>query len=96
MHAKGEPLLKWSSSRSHSSPVRNNLIVWSANNNDSALTSKASSKVNLLNDDNYRWVCANVIVLSFGQIEQGAHYVMKSLIYSLDTFQVGAVVELVY
>ena len=41
------------------------LIVWSANGDGSALTSKASSKVNLLNDDTYRRVCATVIVSSF-------------------------------
>ena len=29
------------------------LVVWSANEDGSALTSKSSSKVNLLNDDNY-------------------------------------------
>ena len=28
-------------------------LVWSANSNSSVLTSKASSKVNLLNDDTY-------------------------------------------
>ena len=32
------------------------LVVWSANGDGSALTSKASS--NLLNDDTYRFVCA--------------------------------------
>ena len=30
------------------------LVVWSANGNSSAFTSKASSKVNLLNDDTYQ------------------------------------------
>ena len=49
------------------------LVVWSAKGDDSALTSKASSKVNLLNDDTYRWNCVTVIVSSFGRIEQGAH-----------------------
>ena len=45
------------------------LAVWSANGDCNALTSKASSKVNLLNDDAYR----RVIVSSFRQIEQGVH-----------------------
>ena len=39
----------------------------------SALTFKASSTVNLLNDDTYRWDCATVIMSSFRQIEQGTH-----------------------
>ena len=30
------------------------LVLWSADGNSSALTSKASSKVNSLNDDSYR------------------------------------------
>ena len=35
---------------------------------------KANSKVNLLNDDTYRWDCETVIITSSsGQIEQGAH-----------------------
>ena len=46
------------------------LVVWSANGDGSALASKSpSSKVNLLNDDAY----ATIIVLPFGQIEQGVH-----------------------
>ena len=48
------------------------LVVWSANDG-SALT----SKVNLLTYNTYRWVCATVIASSFGQIEQGAHYIKK-------------------
>ena len=51
----------------------NLLVVWSANGGGSALTSKASSKFNLLNDDTYRWDCATVIMSSFKQLEQGAH-----------------------
>ena len=46
----------------------------------SALTSKASSKVHLVSDDTYRWNWATVIVSSFGQIEQDAHYIRQSLI----------------
>ena len=43
-HANGEPLLKRSSSYSHSFPVCNDSrVVWSANGDGSALTSKASS-----------------------------------------------------
>ena len=49
------------------------LVVWSANSDGSALTSKASTKVNLLNGDTYRWDCETVIVSSFGQIEQGVN-----------------------
>ena len=38
-----------------------------------------------------------VIVLSFGQVEQGVHYIRKSLIYSTrKAFLECAVVELVY
>ena len=49
------------------------LVVWSANS-DGALTSKASSNVNLLNDDTYQqWDCATVIMSAFGQIDQGVH-----------------------
>ena len=41
--------------------------------------------------------CENVIVSSFGQIEQGVHYIRKSLIYSMrKAFLKCAVVELVY
>ena len=65
------------------------LLVWSANGNGSALTSKASSKVNLVNDDTYLWT---VIVSSFRQIKQGAYH-----IYSMrKAFLEHAVVELVY
>ena len=42
----------------------------------------ASSKVNLPNDDPYRCESATIIMSSFGQIEQGAHSIRKSLIYS--------------
>ena len=44
-----------------------------ANGDCSALTSKTCS--NLLNDDTYWCVCVG------RQIEQGAHYIRKSLIY---------------
>ena len=43
------------------------LVVWSANDNGSALTSKASSKDNLLNEGIYLWDCATVIMSSFEQ-----------------------------
>ena len=50
------------------------LVVWCLPTATvSAHTFKAKSKVNLQNDDTYRWNCAAVIVSSFGQIEQGAH-----------------------
>ena len=51
--ARGEPLLKRSSSYIHilSKFATILLVVWSANGDCSALTSKASS--NLLNDDTY-------------------------------------------
>ena len=72
------------------------LVVWFENGDCSALTSKASSKVNFLNDYTHRWVCVTVIVLSFGQIEQGAHYIRKSLIYSTrKAFLEHTVVEIV-
>ena len=68
------------------------LVIWFANGDGSALTSKASS--NLLNDDTYRCVCAGSHP---GQIEQGVHYIRKSLIYSTRTaFLEKAVVEPVY
>ena len=51
-HANGEPLLKQSSSYSHSSQFATILlVVWSANGYSSALTSKATS--NLLSDNTY-------------------------------------------
>ena len=40
------------------------LIVWSAFDDDSALTSKTSSKVNWLNDDTYHCVFVTVLVSS--------------------------------
>ena len=41
--------------------------------------------------------CATVIVSSFGQIQHGAHYVRKSLIYSMrKAFLEHAMVEVVY
>ena len=53
--------------------------------------------VNLLNDDTYQCVCATVIVSSFGQIEQGAYYIGKSLIYSMrKAFLERPVVELIH
>ena len=45
------------------------LVVWSANGECSALTSKASFKVNLLNDYNYRWNCVTVMMSFFRRIE---------------------------
>ena len=75
-HANDEPLLQRSSSHSYSSPVLL-LVVWTANGDGSAITSKlaskASSKVNLLNNNTCQRNSATVIVSSFGQIEQGAH-----------------------
>ena len=54
LHANGEPFLKWSSSYSHSfQSTTILLVVWSANGDGSAITSRASSKVNLLNDATY-------------------------------------------
>ena len=45
------------------------LVVWSADD-----ICSASSKVNLLNNDTYRCDSATIIImLSFGQIEHGAH-----------------------
>ena len=83
--ANGEPLLKRSSSHSHiSQSATILLVVWSANSDawwcSYVLPSKASSKVNLLNGDTYRWGCVTVIGSSFGQIEQGVHYIRNSLI----------------
>ena len=52
MPANGDPLL---SRAPHIHIISQSamilLVVWSANSNGSALTSKGSSKVNLLNDD---------------------------------------------
>ena len=63
-HANGEPLLKRSSSHSHSFPAHNDsACCWSANGSYSALTSKASSKVNLLYD-NTSFACSpNYVIL---------------------------------
>ena len=60
----------------------------------SALTSKASSKVNFLNDDTYRRVCATVCVIR--QIEQGAHYIGNSFYSLRKAFLERVVIELVY
>ena len=62
-HANGKPLLKRSFSFNFfptSATIL--LVVWSANSDGSALTSKASSKVNLLSDNTYRWDCATALV----------------------------------
>ena len=71
------------------------LVVWSANGDGSALTSKASSKVNLLNDKRYLplSLCNRNCVI----LEQGVHHIRKSLIVSKGkAFLEHAVVELVY
>ena len=47
-----------------------------------ALTSQANSKVNLLSDDTLMELSNCELVSSFRQIEQGAHYIRKFLIYS--------------
>ena len=53
------------------------LIIWSANGNSSAVTSRVSSKFNLLKDDS-------------GQTEQGAHYIyyfsQYSVAYNMEIF----------
>ena len=68
------------------------LLVWSANGDFTA-----SSKVNLLNDDTYRCDSATIIMSSFGEREQGAHKIRKSLIYSTrKVFLERVVVKLVY
>ena len=76
-------------------PVCNeSAFVLSANSDGSALTSKATS--NLLNGDTYRCICAG-IVSSIRQIEQGAPYIRKSLIYlTKKPLLKKAVVELIY
>ena len=69
-------------------------VVWSANGYGSALTSKTDS--NLLNNDTYRCVCVGNCHPT-GQIEQGAHYIRKILIYlTKKAFLEKAVVEQVY
>ena len=42
---------------------------------------KASSKINLLNDDTFRGFCVTVIMSSIKQIKKGVDYIGKSLIY---------------
>ena len=54
-HANGDPLLKRSSSFQFAKIL---LVVWSANGDSSALTSKAGS--NLLNDDTYRLIVSSI------------------------------------
>ena len=72
-------------------------FVCSSNGADSALTSKGSLKVNLLNTIIYCWTFVTIIVSSFGQIEQGVQFIKKSLIYSTrKVLQESEVVELVY
>ena len=54
-------------------------------------------KVSLLIDGTYKWNCVPLIVSSFGQIEQSAHYIRKYFIYSTrKAFLESTVVELVY
>ena len=65
------------------------LLVWSAKGNGSALTSKASSRVNLVNDDTY---LLTIIVSSFRQIKQSAYHIYSTR----KAFLEHAVVELVY
>ena len=48
------------------------LVVWCGNSDCSD-----SSKVNLLNDDTYRYDSVTIIMPSFGQLEQGAHQIRK-------------------
>ena len=71
------------------------LVVWFANGDGSALTSKASSKVSLLNDKRYLplSLCDRYCVI----LEQGVHHIRKSLIFSTGkAFLEHAIVELVY
>ena len=49
------------------------LVVWGAKGDGSARTSKASSKVCLLNDDTLLMGLCNCNESAFGQIDQGAH-----------------------
>ena len=53
-------------------------FLCSSNGNGSALISKESLKVNLLNTILYHWTCVTIIVSSFGQIEQGVQFIRKS------------------
>ena len=89
-HANGKFLLK---AELLSFPVCILLVVWSAYGDGSIrITSKASS--NLLNDDTYQCVCSGNCVRP---IEQGAHYIRKSLIYLMRiVFLEKAAVEIVY
>ena len=74
LHANDESQVEFLTFTFFPSSVTILLVVWSANGHSIVLLpSKASSKVNLLSDDTYRWNWATVIVSSFGQIEQGAH-----------------------
>ena len=57
----------WSSTHSHFSPVRNEFCSLSGLQTASVVLAP-TSKVDLL-------LCATVIVSSFGQIEQGVHYI---------------------
>ena len=56
------------------------LVVWSGNGSSqgSALISKASLKVNLLNDDTFQWNCATVDLLNEKSIS-GVHSSRASL-----------------
>ena len=74
----GEPLLKRSSSYSHSFPVCNDSgCCWSANGYSRALTYKASS--NLLNANTYRYVCMGNHPSK--QIELVVHYIILNFLY---------------
>ena len=73
------------------------LVIWLANGDGIVALSEVSSKVNLLCDDTYRWNSVTVIMSSFGQIEQGAYCIGKSLIYSTsEVFLEKAVLDIVY
>ena len=66
-HANGEPILKRSSSHSHSSPVLQRFCLLSGLPTVTVvlLLPSTSSKVNLLNDDTYQWDSATVTVSFF-------------------------------
>ena len=93
-HTNGEPLL----SGAHLFPSLQRFYLFSGLQTATVVTlttSKTSS--NLLNDDTYRCVCADNFLYPSGQVEQGAHYIRKSLIYSTrKAFLKKVVVELVY
>ena len=78
-HANAEPVLKLHIFTFLPSPLQFCFSVLQTAMAVLSLSRLVSSMINLLNDDIYRRVCVTIIVSSFREIEQGVHYIRKSL-----------------